>query len=150
MHAKNLDSKEFAVTNTGRPGLESYAELLRALDAFSTRAANSDGSELIALWPRLERRILSRLRDDAPSATPLDGSPTLEQHRIRNLAWEVGVSVDLRAVHLRALETLARLVRERAERIDGAAEPAERPPRERPRMRLLTRASDSGDRARTR
>lgn len=151
MHAERLDSKELPVTNTGSPVLESYADLLQALEAFSTSAASSDGSELIALWPRLERRLLSRVRaDEVPAASPLDGSPTTEPHRIRNLAWEVGVSVDLRAVHLRALETLARLVRERAERIDGAAHLAERPRRERPRMRLLSRPSDSEDRARTR
>jgi hypothetical protein len=138
------------VTNTVNPVLESYAELLKALDAFSTRAVCSDGSELMALWPGLERRLLSRMRADEGSARPLEGSPTSEQHRIRNLAWEVGVSVDLQAVHLRALETLSRLVRERAERVDGIPYTAERPPRGRPRMRLLTRASDTADRARTR
>lgn len=136
--------------STGRPVLESYAELLKALDAFSTRAANSDGSELMALWPGLERRLLSRVRaDEAPSARPLEACATSEQHRIRNLAWEVGVSVDLQTVHMRALETLSRLVRERAARIEGVPAAAERPPG-RPRVRLLTRASDTEDRASTR
>jgi len=90
-----------------------YAELARALDQLAERAPSIDGGELVALWPGLERRVLLRLRTDKHDA----GNTASDEQRLRNLAWEIGVSVDLYAVHLGALRTLASLLRERAQRL---------------------------------
>ncbi len=98
-----------------------YSELARALDQLAERAAAIDAAELIALWPEVERRVLARVRadehDQGNTNAGLESPPLqAEGQRIRNLAWEIGVSVDLRAVHLGALRTLATLLRERGQR----------------------------------
>ncbi|HKO50596.1 MAG TPA: hypothetical protein VJV79_22890 [Polyangiaceae bacterium] len=93
------------------------SELVRALDELAERAPTIDPTELAALWPELERRVLLRMRADRPFEGSLK-APQLqaEEQRLRNLAWEVGVSVDLHAVHLGAIRTLATLLRERSQR----------------------------------
>jgi hypothetical protein len=101
-----------------------YAELSRALDQLAERASALDSAELVALWPGLERRVLARARADAHD----EESPLLqaEEQRIRNLAWEIGVSVDLYAVHLGALRTLANVLRERGQRVGRRSAAARR------------------------
>lgn len=89
-----------------------YAELSRALDQLVQRASSIDPAELVALWPGVERRVLARVRADRQE----QGNTAADEQRIRNLAWEIGVSVDLYAVHLGALRTLAKLLHERAQR----------------------------------
>lgn len=97
-----------------------YLELAGDLDKFTERAAITDPAALVQLWPELEQRVLDRVGADgydadnaAPSAANL---PRSEAERIRNLAWEIGVSVDLHALHLGALRALAKLLRERGQR----------------------------------
>ncbi len=95
-----------------------YVELARTLDQLAERAPALDAGKLIALWPGVERRLVARARADEHDATIGLEGPLLqaEGQRIRNLVWEIGVSVDLRAVHLGALRTLATLLRERDQR----------------------------------
>jgi len=107
---------------TSRADNVEYAELAVALDELADRAAELDAVELATRWPELESRLLARVDADersprsaadefeSPLESPLARS---EGERIRNLAWEVGVSVDLHAAHLNALRTLAQLLRER-------------------------------------
>jgi hypothetical protein len=94
---------------------QEHAELSRALDQLAERASALDSAQLVSLWPELEARVLARVSaDEHRHETPLLHA---ESERIRNLAWEIGVSVDLHAVHLGALRTLADLLRERGQRL---------------------------------
>lgn len=88
-----------------------YSELARVLEQLAERAPSIDEAELVSLWPAVERRVLTRVRADRHEST------TSDEQRIRNLAWEIGVSVDLFAVHVGALRTLANLLRERGQRL---------------------------------
>ena len=102
-----------------------YAELSQALEQLAERAPAIDAAELVRLWPGVESRVLSRLSaDEHKEESPLLQS---EAQRIRNLAWEVGVSVDLYAVHLGALRTLADLLRQRGQRGGSLRASAGRP-----------------------
>ena len=106
-----------------------YAELASAVDQLASRAPTVDAAELSALWPWVEGLVLDRVRADeseARSGAAFDSALLrAEGQRIRNLAWEVGVSVDLGAVHVSALEALAELLRRRGSRF--AQEVARRP-----------------------
>ena len=94
---------------------QEHAELSRALDQLAERAPTLDSAELVALWPEVEARVLARISaDEHRHESPLVHA---ESERIRNLAWEIGVSVDLHAVHLGALQKLADLLRERGQRL---------------------------------
>jgi hypothetical protein len=97
-----------------------YVELAAALDLLAERAPVADATELVEVWPELEQRVLDRVSVDAydngNTARDSAGAKHWEAERIRNLAWEVGVSVDLHAVHLGALRALANLLRERGQR----------------------------------
>lgn len=98
-----------------------FGELASALDQLIARLPALTDLELIALWPGLERRVLALvLADDGSDAA---GLAHPEQQRVRNLVWEIGVSVDLQAMHVRALETLARLLRARAEPVEVSRKP---------------------------
>ena len=95
-----------------------YGELAQALDQLAERVPSMPPADLVDLWPGVERRVLARIAADEHDANA--GRGTLEGHllqaeeqRIRHLAWEVGVSVEVHAVHLRALRTLATLLHER-------------------------------------
>lgn len=98
-----------------------FLELAGALDRFAERAPGAHPVELVALWPELERRVLKRVsageRESESAALDLANAPRSESERIRNLAWEIGVSVDLHAVHLGALRALTKLLRERGQRV---------------------------------
>lgn len=94
-------------------GLE-YGELARALDELAQRAPAIDAAELVSLWPKVESRVLARVRADEYEGGALGGVG----ERVRNLAWEIGVSVDLYAVHLGAVRTLAKLLREHAQWVE--------------------------------
>lgn len=102
-----------------------YLELAGALEKFAERAAITDPPELVDLWPDLERRLLDRVGaigyDGENAAQSAANAPPSEAERIRNLAWEIGVSVDLHAVHLGALRALAKLVRESGQRLGRRA-----------------------------
>jgi len=97
-----------------------YAELAGAVDQLASRAPTIDAGELIALWPWVEGLVLDRVSADEAevrSGAAFDSALSrAEGQRIRNLAWEIGVSVDLGAVHVSALEALADLLRRRGSR----------------------------------
>lgn len=99
-----------------------YAELAGAIDQLAQRAPNADAAELIALWPWVEGLLLDRVRADESEARERGLETELlraEGQRIRNLAWEIGVSIDLGAVHAGALDALAELLRKRGRRFGG-------------------------------
>lgn len=102
-----------------------YAELAGAIDQLASRAPSIDAGELIALWPWVEGLVLDRVRADefeTQSGGAFDGALLrAEGQRIRNLAWEIGVSVDLGAVHVNALEALAELLHKRGARFSTQA-----------------------------
>jgi hypothetical protein len=97
-----------------------YAELAGAVDQLALRAPTVGAAELIALWPWVEGLVLDRVRADeaeAPTGGGFDAAlSSAEGQRIRNLAWEIGVLVDLGAVHVSALEALAEVLRKRGSR----------------------------------
>jgi hypothetical protein len=110
------------VTQT-QPSLANEAEfgdLARALELLAERAPTMEPTELVRLWPTLELRVLGCLRLDRHpergAASPETRLLRLEEERLRNLAWEIGVSVDLHAVHVGALRALAKLLGERGQR----------------------------------
>ena len=99
-----------------------YGELSRALDQLAERAPTLDPTELVARWPALERRVLARVRADKHvEGNALADREQPEEQRVRNLAWEIGVSVDLQAVHVGAIRALAKLLSERAQRFGRRA-----------------------------
>lgn len=102
-----------------------YAELAGAVDQLALRAPTIDATELIALWPWVEGLMLDRVRADETELEAGGGFDSAllraEGQRIRNLAWEIGVSVDLGAVHRPALEALADLLRKRGARFGRQA-----------------------------
>jgi len=97
-----------------------YVELAGDMDRLAERAPVIPAEQLVEIWPTLEERVLERVSadgyDDGHATGDLASVPRLEGERIRNLAWEIGVSVDLHAVHLGALRALGRLLRERSQR----------------------------------
>jgi hypothetical protein len=94
-----------------------FSDVARQLTQFAERAAFSEARELLGSWPGLERRLLACLRSEMPEIPKK--LPAVEAERLRNLAWEVGVSVDMHAVHLRALAMLARLFGEHVARLSA-------------------------------
>jgi hypothetical protein len=99
----------------------------RAISSLERLAIEAPSSnELQAYWRDFERRLLAELREDERTLLPLlahppDSERMLAEHeRIRNLAWEVGITTDLGCVHVRAIRTLGALLRERA----GRSQPA--------------------------
>jgi hypothetical protein len=100
---------------------EECLELAQFLEQLAERAATNDSAELAALWPGVEDRVLSCVRADArgnanAAVGPATSRPQAEEQRLRNLAWEVAVSIDLGAVHVGAIRGLAGLLRERGQR----------------------------------
>lgn len=91
-------------------------EVSQLLFGLSRHAASMDPVAVARTWPGVERRVLACLRRleraTPPSESEASGHGGYE--RLRNLAWEVGVSADLHAVHARALSTLAQLFHEHA------------------------------------
>jgi len=91
-------------------------ELAALVDELSKRATVTNPLELVLDWQGLERRIfacLRRIEREAPSSLP----EPRDLERLRNLAWEVGVSIELHSVHSRALATLAAELAKRAARL---------------------------------
>ena len=93
-------------------GLE-YIELARAVHELAESAPLLEADALVTRWPEIERRVLARVRAEEYEGSAQGGLG----EGIRNLAWEIGVSVDLHAVHLGALRTLADLLRERGQQL---------------------------------
>lgn len=120
-----------------------YVELAGAIDQLALRAPAIGAGELIALWPWVEGLVLDRVRADEAEAerdSAVDSALLrAEGQRIRNLAWEIGVSVDLSAVHVGALAALGELLRKRGSRFSRQA--AAR----RPAARMSARAHSSSD-----
>lgn len=79
---------------------------------------------LAVFWKDIERRLLAQLRDEERRNLPLWKSvdpveaerSRVEYERIRNLAWEVAVSIELGCVHMRALGLIATLLRDQERR----------------------------------
>lgn len=116
------DTEMRAATQIG-PGGEAR-EIVALLQELSGRAHLAP-AELEASWPALERRVVRCLRV-LQNESPQDASQAAEIERLRNLAWEVGVSIDLRCLHARALHTLTerlatRVAKARSARSDAAS-----------------------------
>ena len=100
-------------TTAGNPG--SVVELVEKLAA---DAPYWDPAQLAVVWKDVERRLLPQLREDERRNSSLQAqdAPQAEQNqvdyeRLRNLAWEVAISIELRCVHVRALSRLAELLK---------------------------------------
>lgn len=102
-----------------------YSELASAVAQLAQRAPTIETAELSSLWPWVESLVLDRVHSDETEAEPRFGSGSArlraEAQRIRNLAWEVAVSIDLGAVHVNALEALTALLRKRGRRFEKLA-----------------------------
>jgi hypothetical protein len=97
---------------------------ISSLERLAVEAPSS--SELATYWRDFERRLLAELREEESVLLPLlahppDSERMLAEHeRIRNLAWEVGLTTDLGCVHVRAIRKLGTLLRDRASRSQPA------------------------------
>lgn len=101
-----------------------YSELASAVDQLTQRAPTIGAEELSSLWPWVENQVLDRVHADETEAERRGfGGAKLraEGQCIRNLAWEVAVSIDLGAVHLKALEALTEALRKRGRRFEKLA-----------------------------
>lgn len=98
---------------------EQYQALLEAARA-------SDLQTLSTLWTGFERRLSAHMAGEEryilallePKHPQIVRSLREEHHKIRNLIAKIGVSTDLHAVRLRALEDLGELLRDHAARED--------------------------------
>lgn len=92
-----------------------------------------DPTHLAIVWRDVERRVLEQLREEErqslasaqaahPKAAEQAGD---ERERIRNLAWEITVSIDLGRVHVRAISALAALLQARRQNRAGCPSPIE-------------------------
>lgn len=80
------------------------------LSHLAERAEQAEPSEFLGLWRAIERRVLSCVT----AIEREQGSASGHIERLRNLAWEVGISAELRSVHGGALRRLAQLFGELA------------------------------------
>ena len=81
-----------------------------------------DPKQLALVWRDVERRLLPQLSENERRSRALQGqqAPSAEQRqvdyeRLRNLAWEIAVSIDVGCVHVRALSKLAELLKEQSQ-----------------------------------
>jgi hypothetical protein len=116
------ESEGGTVNKPSQANKAEYGDLARALDQLAEQAPTMAPTELVEFWPGLESRVLACLRADE-GADPARGAGAesrlrpSDDERLRNLAWEIGVSVDLHAVHLGAMRALAKVLRERSQRL---------------------------------
>ncbi len=99
-------------------------EVAALLAELSKRAATTDPFELVRDWRAIERRVFACLRA-LERELPGSARDLADIERLRNLAWEVGVSIELHAVHSRALSTLAEQLGRRG-LAAGASRPVKR------------------------
>jgi hypothetical protein len=97
----------------------SATNLVAFVDKLAADAPFWDPAKLAVVWKDVERRLLSQLREDERRSRSLQASPppeaartSVDYERIRDLTWEVAVSIDLGCVHVRALSRLAELLKE--------------------------------------
>ena len=97
------------------PSFENPRQAIQFLSGLSEEAPEWSAAELPNSWRSWERALLAQLRDDErqwwlslPVIEPeLAKKARAEHERIRNLVWEIGVSIDLCCVHVRAIRKLA-------------------------------------------
>jgi hypothetical protein len=109
------------MTHATFPALLSEARVIPFLERLADEAPTYSPLELSTSWKNLEGWLLAQLRDDERERLPqLQGlqaaSLRTDHERIRNLTWEIAVSIELRCVHVRAIHKLAELLRIRAAR----------------------------------
>jgi hypothetical protein len=87
------------------------------LEQLSMQAGCGDEQGFRASWERIERPLLAALRA-GESAASLAGSDSPswfaavpENERLRNLVWEISVTLELSSVHVAAMRRLAQLLR---------------------------------------
>jgi hypothetical protein len=100
--------------------LLSAVTLLQQLAEQARRAELAWPANLEATWNDLERRLLRGLRAEERAASPAGSDPVRElkaigaNERIRNLVWEVSISIQLASPRPGAMLKLAELLRARA------------------------------------
>jgi hypothetical protein len=103
-----------------RSDLLSAVALLQQL-AEQSRLAGTFSAHDKVTWNDLERQLLLNLRTEERAASPAGADPLREpkalgsNEHIRNLVWEVSVSIDLQSPREGALLELAELLRARAD-----------------------------------
>jgi len=108
-------------TTAGNPG-----SVVALVEKLAADAPCWDPAQLAVVWKDVERRLLPQLREDERRNSSLQAqdAPKAEQshvdyERMRNLAWEVAISIELRCVHVRALSRLAELLKEQSRCREG-------------------------------
>jgi len=100
-------------TTTGSP-----ATVVALVEKLAADAPYWDPAQLAAVWKDVERRLLPQLREDERRNKSLQAQDAaqaersrVDYERMRNLAGEVAISIELRCVHVRALARLAELLK---------------------------------------
>lgn len=97
------------------------AELLQRIAEHARHSAGDIPAELRSAWSDLERELLRGLRLEeralsAPGTVPLRELTAIgSNERIRNLVWEVTISIELQKPRVGGMLTLANLLRARAQ-----------------------------------
>lgn len=102
------------------PSFENPRQAIQFLSSLSDDAPAWSAPELARSWFTWERSLLAQLREEERQQSPslqaaqlgLAAKASSEHDRIRNLVWEISVSIDLCCVHVRAVRKLAAVLNE--------------------------------------
>jgi hypothetical protein len=107
------------MNRTVNPTTGNAENVVAFVEKLAADAPYWDPAQLAVVWKEVERRLLPRLRQDERRSGSLQAShaPPAERsnvdfERMRNLAWEIAVSIEVGCVHVRALSRLAELLKE--------------------------------------
>jgi len=108
------------MTRTLIPTTASSANVVAFVERLALDAPFWDPARLAVVWKDVERRLLRQLREDEARSGSAQAQPgRVDYERIRNLTWEVTLSIDLGCVHVRALSLLAELLEQQWRRRDS-------------------------------
>jgi hypothetical protein len=116
--ARPLQHRKYEVTmnQTVTPTTASAANVVAFVEKLALDAPFWDPARLAVVWKDVERRLLAQLREaEARSGSAHAEAGSVDYERIRNLTWEVTVSIDLGCVHVRPLARLAELLKQQAQ-----------------------------------
>ena len=110
------------MNQTVKPTTGNATNVVALVEKLAEDAPFWDPAQLALVWKDVERRLLPQLSEDERRSRALQGQHgrsaeqrLVDYERLRNLAWEIAVSIDVGCVHVRALSKLAELLKEQSQ-----------------------------------